>query len=422
MFVDYIIIGAGISGISAGIEFKKNNKSFIILEKDDRYGGHVITKKIDNCVIDLGFIYGNENYKNILHYMGKYGIQKKDHKITFSTIKNNNIVYNNENKNSIYQTEIERFYKLSTKLKWWWWFITFDSFCSKYNFSENIKNDVFLPALSVLFISKHAFKKPAYIVVEMLHSWVGLSLDDLPYLWTSKEGNISVIDNIIKEYNIDIKLNEEVVNISKYSKNWMVTTNNNVYKCNKIICTCSPLVLTKVLNYTNSLQSLIIKSASKKIHPTYGILHRDKTLTIKNPTQLYNFRYDSTNWILTGILSNQRKCSNINPIYLSISNSKDYLYSTISKSLMVEYFKWNHQTHDIYDMMLNYTISPSYFAEWNGIYFTGGWTSVSIAHDTMFKNGTKVAKRSLYSKIDISMYILSVLLLIIVMYLLIKRK
>ena len=67
MFVDYIIIGAGISGISAGIEFKKNNKSFIILEKDDRYGGHVITKKIDNCVIVLGFIYGNENYKNILH-------------------------------------------------------------------------------------------------------------------------------------------------------------------------------------------------------------------------------------------------------------------------------------------------------------------------------------------------------------------
>ncbi|MEO6077902.1 MAG: NAD(P)/FAD-dependent oxidoreductase [Candidatus Andersenbacteria bacterium] len=44
---DYIILGAGISGLSAAYELHKKNKRFIVLEARDRIGGRIYTKHVD---------------------------------------------------------------------------------------------------------------------------------------------------------------------------------------------------------------------------------------------------------------------------------------------------------------------------------------------------------------------------------------
>ncbi len=50
----FLIIGAGISGITLAAELKKRNISFILLESDENPGGRIQTKQISSFPIELG--------------------------------------------------------------------------------------------------------------------------------------------------------------------------------------------------------------------------------------------------------------------------------------------------------------------------------------------------------------------------------
>ncbi len=52
---DYIIVGAGISGLSLGKHLVKAGKSVLILEAEDRPGGRVKTDKLNGFLLDRGF-------------------------------------------------------------------------------------------------------------------------------------------------------------------------------------------------------------------------------------------------------------------------------------------------------------------------------------------------------------------------------
>ena len=52
---DYIIIGAGISGLYTAYNIKKkSNKTFIILEANDFIGGRTLEEKFNNQLIKTG--------------------------------------------------------------------------------------------------------------------------------------------------------------------------------------------------------------------------------------------------------------------------------------------------------------------------------------------------------------------------------
>jgi oxygen-dependent protoporphyrinogen oxidase len=52
--VDAIIIGAGLTGLTTAHYLKKNNKSFIVLEKNDRVGGVIHTVNQDGFILESG--------------------------------------------------------------------------------------------------------------------------------------------------------------------------------------------------------------------------------------------------------------------------------------------------------------------------------------------------------------------------------
>ena len=51
MKTDIVVIGAGLTGLTTAHYLKKQNKDFIVLEKDSRVGGVI------NTVKDNGFLY-----------------------------------------------------------------------------------------------------------------------------------------------------------------------------------------------------------------------------------------------------------------------------------------------------------------------------------------------------------------------------
>lgn len=68
----YIIIGGGLSGLSAALQFKlQGEEDFVILEARDRVGGRILTKN----EIDLGAAWIHDNHQTILNVAEHLGLE-----------------------------------------------------------------------------------------------------------------------------------------------------------------------------------------------------------------------------------------------------------------------------------------------------------------------------------------------------------
>ena len=53
---EVIIIGAGISGLTAAVYLSRMGKNVLILEASERAGGRIKTDKLDGFLLDHGFL------------------------------------------------------------------------------------------------------------------------------------------------------------------------------------------------------------------------------------------------------------------------------------------------------------------------------------------------------------------------------
>jgi len=61
----YLVVGAGLAGMSAAITLQKNGAEVAVLEASDRAGGRVASDQIDGFTLDRGFQLINANYSEI---------------------------------------------------------------------------------------------------------------------------------------------------------------------------------------------------------------------------------------------------------------------------------------------------------------------------------------------------------------------
>ena len=73
--VDLLIIGSGISGLSAALEAKKYFKNVLIIDKGYHSGGRICSKKINSFCFNHGAPYINKSSKNF--NLG-FSIEKRD--------------------------------------------------------------------------------------------------------------------------------------------------------------------------------------------------------------------------------------------------------------------------------------------------------------------------------------------------------
>jgi oxygen-dependent protoporphyrinogen oxidase len=52
--VDVAVVGAGVSGLAAAYELRKRKRSVVVLERDERPGGVIVTERVGEFVIDAG--------------------------------------------------------------------------------------------------------------------------------------------------------------------------------------------------------------------------------------------------------------------------------------------------------------------------------------------------------------------------------
>ena len=74
---DVIVVGAGLTGLSAGRKLKENDINYLIIEAHDRCGGKVFSAESNGQELELGAQYVNEDMTEMLNLIQEAGMEVK---------------------------------------------------------------------------------------------------------------------------------------------------------------------------------------------------------------------------------------------------------------------------------------------------------------------------------------------------------
>jgi hypothetical protein len=253
---DYIIIGAGISGITYAFKNKTNN--FIILEKNDYIGGRIKNIKWNDDFISLGGGVFLPSHNFVLDMCKKFEIPTQEYTSVYhltdlqGTEPNNSLYY--KDFNIIYKSLIQKYVKYKNEIK-----------TLKLSFKEFL--EIYFPYDVVKIILDNSlystnFNSDTGLFLNNEFLYDCLRIEDSKMLFIKKTDELhsgydyiinKILDNINKE---NIKLNTHVNEIKKNGKIYEVITNNEVFTTTKIILATDILSNIK-FNLSDDIKSLL---------------------------------------------------------------------------------------------------------------------------------------------------------------------
>ena len=281
MKVDTIIIGGGISGLSAGHFLSKKKKDFLILEARNRAGGVIQTEIHKNLICENGpntILLNNASIEQIIKDCGLWG----DLIFPSENSEKNRFVFNNNKLTKIPLSLKEIIYtpifSIYAKLR-----LCFEIFIKKHKkdttvfkfinnrFGKEFHDKLIEPVLSGIYAgnTKEMSSKHSLKFLWDLEQSYGSIIKGLIKIKKNKNkskafnfplGLSQLIKAMENSFNSKIKLNSCVSKIIKKDNGYELTVNGNkIIYCNNIISTVPAYVLEKLIYDLN------IKNVLKKI-------------------------------------------------------------------------------------------------------------------------------------------------------------
>jgi len=245
------VIGSGISGlVSAYLISQKHEVT--LFEKDSRLGGHTATVDVEvegqSYAIDTGFIVFNDRtYPNFLKLLEQIGIGKQETEMSFSVQnKLTNLEYNGHNINSLFSQRrnilnprfwllirsIVRFNKLAKAYYHNQDFSddkTLGAFLDEYGFSEYFSLHYILPMTAAIWSTSltQARAFPLAFFVQFFYHHGLLNITDRPQWYVIPGGSRNYIDKLITRFEDNIRLNADIVKVSRGEKGAVLTFSDN---------------------------------------------------------------------------------------------------------------------------------------------------------------------------------------------------
>jgi hypothetical protein len=220
---DYIIIGAGLSGLYAGYLLK--NYNICILESSDIIGGRVQQREFHNIKVELGAGVIREKDYQLKKLIKRLGIKIINFKNTNQyNINNYSKIWFNKNLNSLKPKDGETMLECITRHfngdK-----IEIDRFIKSYNYTDYLNADAKITLLQ-------------YPKRDIYHETKNMSIIE--------GGNSKLIDKLCENLNDKIHLKSKVKKIEYKNGIWIVTTNKTKYEGKKILCCVEYSGLSKI--------------------------------------------------------------------------------------------------------------------------------------------------------------------------------
>ncbi len=269
--LDFIVIGAGIAGLTAAYELKKRNKQVIVLEKNNFVGGRMSAKIIDGISFSLGAQFITPFYKNMNSYIKEFNLEIEKLSIGKLAIKRNGRLYNFDSDNLFslflfkglsFENKLRLLFSLLTKLIEARKIDLYDISSYLQYDNTNIYDDL------IKFIGQDGID---YFIDPMLNSVFGYSSKEfskalflavLTKLFNSKlysfKGGINQL--VLKlASQLDVRKNFEVISVKRLGNKVIVTAgaelnDNLVFETDKVIIAVPGNKVLGILNSPNKIE------------------------------------------------------------------------------------------------------------------------------------------------------------------------
>ena len=278
---DIIIIGGGIAGLYTQYKLlqKKHGSKILLIEKNNRLGGRIYTYKTSikgkNYSMEAGAGRFNDNHKLLIKLITDLGFHKKIIKIgskvnlliTKKKWKDNEI-----SKHSPY--DYLDFIVQKFNLKKYMKDVTFKNWLE-----QNIDKEI-ISYLRDFYPYKDVFKLNAYDALKLYKK----DLNNNNNFYVLGGGLTQIINKLKQEIILlggKIRLNTELLHISRNKNNYLITTNRGELSCKNIILTGQKPDLLKI-KYLKSINPLLNTVRNAQLCRFYFIFDTKKCAWFKN--------------------------------------------------------------------------------------------------------------------------------------------
>jgi len=348
MIYDYIIIGSGIAGLYLGYILKKNNKNYIVLEKNNILGGRIAQANFHNTNVQLGAGIIRKDDKHILKLLDNLNIKySTGYKETNKNIDNyNKQEYNNiidklkeikiNKNNSVFKDALRSFFNYNSK--------KLNLFIKSYNYTDHLRADTNLTI-------KHYPLKDLYDKKRIIHFVHG--------------GNNKIIDKLAQYSNVIMNCN--IINIEDNNNIKILTdSKKREYKCKHVISTIDIKALKSIKGFNNDdikyFKKYIGTNKFLRMYTYHDNVTLDKTTVV--PSIMKQMIPINNNVIMSAYCDNSNatkfkklidKLSNKDLTEMINHNLQNFGSVTPVKDRLVRY--WNVGTHyykPLYSYKKNY--------------------------------------------------------------------
>lgn len=224
---DYVIIGAGIAGLTYAFQNKSNN--FIILEKNDYIGGRIKNIKWNNTFISLGGGVFLPTHKNILNLCDNFGINTDKYTSIYhltdlkGDAPNNPLYY--KDFEIIYKSLIKKYSENKDYIKLQK--LTFKEFLQLY-FPYSVYETIIINSL---YSTNFNADPGLFLENEYLFDCLKIKDTEMMYIKEKSDnanGYDFIINKMVESISMDnIKLNSTVLEINQNNDLYEIIFNNN---------------------------------------------------------------------------------------------------------------------------------------------------------------------------------------------------
>lgn len=302
------IIGSGISGLASAYYLSKEH-SVTLFEKNNYIGGHTATHEftLDNKSyrIDTGFIVFNDRtYPHFNNFLKDLNIEGLDTEMSFSVSNPRyDLEYNGHSFLSLFAQkknffnlkfykflyEIIRFNKIAKKyvnnemLENFSDDYLLSELLKKYKFSEYFCQNYLLPMGSAIWSSSLDDIKnfPVKFFVKFFNNHGLLDINNRPQWKVIPNGSKYYIEKIFENCNFEVRLNEPVIAVERYSNHCAIEISNEILNYDKVIfASHSDETLKLIKNPTpeekNILEQIKYKENEVVLHYDLNMLPKTK--------------------------------------------------------------------------------------------------------------------------------------------------
>lgn len=221
MVYDYIIVGAGIAGLYTGLKLLKTKKSFLILEKSNRYGGRAYNEKFSGMRVPTGAGVGRfEKDKLLIRLMKSLDLPIE----TFP------VQHNYSEKALEHKVDIRKIFAI-LKREYYAQHqpqISFKKFFIQILGKELFKDFKIYNGYTDM-LDEDVYQSLYYYGIEDNYTaWKGFKVD-----WNML---VKRMVETIQAYNpTGLKRNQNITEISSTNEGWKVISNSKAYYCEKLV-------------------------------------------------------------------------------------------------------------------------------------------------------------------------------------------